>query len=100
MLRLSLRARVLAGMAVIVVALAVVAFVVTATTRAYLIDQVDARLDGGRRHGPGRQLRRTRARVPTDGGPGGPPDRPSDVYVGVIGGDGRAGDVLRVRSVR
>ena len=44
MLKLSLRARVLAGMAVVVVALAVVAFIVTATTRAYLIDQLDARL--------------------------------------------------------
>jgi two-component system, OmpR family, sensor kinase len=43
-LRLSLRARLLAGMGLVVIALVVVALIVTTTTRAHLIDQVDGRL--------------------------------------------------------
>jgi two-component system OmpR family sensor kinase len=87
-LKLSLRARVLAGMAVIVVALAIVAFIVTATTRAYLIDQLDARLAaaGGFDRGGDQQMPE---RPPGGFDPAGPPDRPSDVYIGVIGADGQ-----------
>jgi two-component system OmpR family sensor kinase len=60
MLRLSLRARLLAGLGAVVVALVVVAFVVTSTTRAYLVGQLDERLlmsadrfGDGRRPDPG-----------------------------------------------
>ena len=88
MLKLSLRARVLAGMAVIVVALVVVAYIVTATTRAYLIDQLDTRLAAaGGFDRVGEQ--RVPERPPGGFDPSGPPGRPSDVYVGVIGADGR-----------
>lgn len=45
MVRLSLRARLLTGMAVVVMALVTVAVIVTATTRSHLIDQVDQRLE-------------------------------------------------------
>ena len=44
MLRLSLRARLLAGMGLVVIALVVVALIVTRDHRTHLIDQVDARL--------------------------------------------------------
>ena len=44
MLRLSLRARLLAGMGLVVIALVVVGLIVTTTTRNHLMDQVDARL--------------------------------------------------------
>ncbi|MET0326541.1 MAG: HAMP domain-containing sensor histidine kinase [Ilumatobacteraceae bacterium] len=88
MLKLSLRARVLAGMAVVVVALAVVAFIVTATTRTYLIDQLDARLAAAGGFDRGGQQPMPE---PPPGGfdPTGPPNRPSDVYLGVIGAGGR-----------
>ena len=71
---LSLRARVLAGMAAVAIVLLVAAVVVTATTRAHLVDQVDDRLaaaarperddlgprpppTGRSRRAPGRRLR-------------------------------------------
>ncbi len=79
-MRLSLRARVLAGIALIVVALAVSAVIVTTTTRAHLIDQVDDRL--------------ATAGAPDrihDGPPREPPtgyERRSDVYEGRLGADG------------
>ena len=73
-MRLSLRARVLAGIALVVVALAVAAVIVTTTTRTHLIDQVDGRL--------------ATAGAPDrfhDGPPRDPPsgyERRSDVYEG------------------
>jgi two-component system, OmpR family, sensor kinase len=79
---LSLRARLLAGMAVVVAALILVAITVTATTRAYLIDQIDDRLAAA--GGPERD----------DLGPHGPPaggqgERLGDLYEGEIGSDGQ-----------
>jgi two-component system OmpR family sensor kinase len=89
--RLSLRARLIAGMGLVVVVLVVVSAVVTMTTRARLIDQVDRRLaaaapaergpgvapdDGGDRH----------PQLPDDG----PRDdeRVSDLYQGFVTADG------------
>jgi two-component system OmpR family sensor kinase len=86
-IRLSLRSRVLAGMALVVVALGVVAIVITATTRAHLIEQVDDRLLAAQR--------RVDEHEGDDWSPptGPPPDTPygdrlSDVYEGVIYPDG------------
>ena len=42
---MSLRSRLLAGMAVVAVVLIAAAFVITSTTRAYLVDQVDSTLE-------------------------------------------------------
>lgn len=89
---MSLRARVLAGMAVVAAVLVGVSVVLTLTTRDRLISQVDRRLaslgPGWVGHGPG-----------PDFGPGGPeppvppsdtgaPERVSDVYQGVVDADG------------
>jgi two-component system OmpR family sensor kinase len=79
MRRLSLRTRLLAGVAVVVAVLVVVAITVTATTRSYLVDQIDDRLAAA--GGPERD----------DVGPGPPPrgarpERLGDVYEGVIDG--------------
>jgi hypothetical protein len=69
-------------MAVVVAALALIAVTVTATTRSYLIDQIDDRLAAA--GGPERD----------DLGPHEPPpgggdgERLGDLYEGVIGGDG------------
>jgi two-component system, OmpR family, sensor kinase len=89
----SLRARLVAGMAVVAIVLAVAAAFVTTTTRSHLIERVDAQLraaeprpEGGpRRGGPG-------------GGPGGPPSgfddaprfegRYSTLYAAYIATDG------------
>jgi two-component system OmpR family sensor kinase len=74
-LRLSLRARLLAGMGLVVIALVVVALIVTATTRAQLIDQVDARL--------------TEAFVPPGyGNPDRDHGRPTDIYISAFDSDG------------
>jgi two-component system OmpR family sensor kinase len=79
MVRLSLRSRVLAGMALVVVALAVVGVLVTRTTRDTLVDQIDTRLDTASvSHGDrGGDFDRR-----------GPPppqyDRASDVYEGLL----------------
>jgi two-component system, OmpR family, sensor kinase len=83
--RLSLRARVLAGLALIVVALGVAAVAVTTTTREHLIDQIDSRLAvasdlAGRAHGPDEE------KPPTP--PPGFDDRLSDVFEGLLSGDG------------
>ena len=43
---MSLRTRLLAGMAFIALVLIAVAATITITTRAHLLDQVDARLEG------------------------------------------------------
>ena len=82
MLKLSLRARLLTGMAVVVVALAIVAFIVTASTRSYLVDQVDAQLDAA----PTGFFRDGGSPAPPgDGRPeGAPPDRPSNIYTGIF----------------
>ena len=87
-MRLSLRARVLAGIALVVVALAVSAVIVTTTTRAHLIDQVDSRL--------------ATAGAPDrfhDGPPREPPsgyERRSDVYEGRLDDDGELDHALPV----
>jgi two-component system OmpR family sensor kinase len=78
---LSLRARLLAGMAVVVATLVLVAVTVTATTRSYLIDQIDDRLAAA--GGPERDDLGPHA--PPRGGPG---ERLGDLYEGVIGSDG------------
>ena len=44
MLKLSLRARLLAGMGLVVITLVVVALIITTTTRDHLVEQVDDRL--------------------------------------------------------
>ena len=90
-MRLSLRARVLAGIALVVVALAVSAIIVTTTTRAHLIDQVDDRL--------------ATAGAPDrihDGPPREPPtgyERRSDVYEGRLGDNGEHDHALPVEPV-
>ena len=78
MVRLSLRARLLAGMALVVVALSVVGVIVTRTTRDTLVEQIDARL----------AVDEFADRQPNDRGPGPPPyERSSDVYEGLLSGD-------------
>jgi two-component system OmpR family sensor kinase len=82
MLKLSLRARLLAGMGLVVVTLVVVALIIATTTRAHLIEQVDDRLAvaGGPRF----------PRPPGDApGGGGGGDRPSDFYVGSFDSSGQ-----------
>ena len=85
MLRLSLRARLLAGMGLVVIALVVLALIITATTQNHLIQQVDDRLSVA--GGPERF-------------PNGPPrndttgtndnvDRPSDFYFGRFDASGK-----------
>ncbi len=81
MRRLSLRARLLAGVAVVVAVLVLVAITVTATTRSYLIDQVDDRLAAA--GGPDRDQVGPRPPPPDERG-----ERLGDVYEGVIGADG------------
>jgi two-component system, OmpR family, sensor kinase len=87
MLKLSLRARLLAGMGLVVITLVVVALIVTTTTRNHLIAQVDDRLavaGGPRFPGP------PRGGDGGDGGDGGlPTDRPSDFYFGTMDSSGR-----------
>ena len=90
MMRLSLRARVLAGMALVVIALVVVGVTVITATRAHLIDQVDNRLAAteGRATGHPGSDDTTGAPedVPPDSGYG---DRLSEIYEGVLYPDGR-----------
>ncbi len=86
MLRLSLRARVLAGMGVVVLALVVAAVLVTTTMRDHLLDQIDARLAAAA--GPDDSYRRHPAREPPNDDALEGPERPSDIYVGFIGADG------------
>jgi len=78
----SLRARVLLGMAAIAVVLVVSALAITRSTRDHLLDQVDD------------QLQAALPRV-SDGPQGaGPTPRLSQLYVGRIGGDGQLVTVL------
>jgi two-component system OmpR family sensor kinase len=69
---MTLRTRLLTGMAAIAVVLVLASVFITRTTRSYLVDQVDAQLE--------------RADVPgvARPGPGGPDERLSSVYVGVF----------------
>jgi two-component system OmpR family sensor kinase len=76
---MSLRARLLAGMGLVVIALVVVALVVTSTTRSHLIDQVDGRLTAAS------------ARQPPPGGFGPDRGRPSDFYLGTFDSEGTLG---------
>ena len=79
---MSLRARVLLGMAAIAVVLVVSALAITRSTRDHLLDQVDD------------QLQAALPRV-SDGPQGaGPTPRLSQLYVGRIGGDGQLVTVL------
>jgi len=82
-LKLSLRARLLAGMGLVVITLVVVALIVATTTRAHLIAQVDERLAvaGGPRF--------PRPPGGDEPGGGGGADRPSDFYVGSFGRAGQ-----------
>jgi two-component system OmpR family sensor kinase len=85
---MSLRTRLLAGVAAVAVMLVVVAALVTRTTRAHLVDQVDHRLqvaageDRDERFG-----RRDDHPRPPEGGPDAP-ERLSDLYEGVVDSDG------------
>ena len=92
---MSLRARLLAGMTFVAVVLVVVAFVITATTRSLLIDQIDARLAAfspvGRvvtSVGAGTGDTGPLFTAPPPAQPGGFPDRASDAYEGVVTADG------------
>lgn len=80
---MSLRARVLLGMAVIGVVLAVAAAVITSSTRDHLIEQIDARLVQA-----GPQLRNVLAGPDAPHADGAAPPRLSDIYVGVLGPGG------------
>jgi two-component system, OmpR family, sensor kinase len=82
-LKLSLRARLLAGMGLVVITLVVVALIITTTTRDHLIGQVDDRLAvaGGPRF--------PRPPGGDDPGGGGGADRPSDFYVGSFDSSGQ-----------
>lgn len=78
---MSLRARVLLGMAVIAVVLAVSAVAISRVTRGHLVEQVDAQLEDA-----GPQLRgMLRDAEPL---PQGPTPRLSDLYVGIISAQG------------
>ena len=90
---MSLRTRLLAGMAFIALVLVAVAATITITTRAHLIDQVDDRLEGfggpppddqGGGHGPSSPGEQR----PAEPGETGSPNRISDVYQGYVGTDG------------
>lgn len=79
---MSLRARVLLGMAVIAAVLAMSAIVITRSTRAHLTDQVDVQLRDARP-----QIRDLLGgRQP--GAPGGPTPRLSNLYVGIAQASG------------
>jgi two-component system, OmpR family, sensor kinase len=92
---MSLRARIIAAMVFVGVALIAAGFIVTTTTHGYLVHQVDARLDGADRSGRGQNVRDLGVRGPRDDpdGQGRPGRRDSierlgDVYEGVITADG------------
>ncbi len=88
---LSLRTRLIAGMAVVAVVLGIVSFAVTATTRGLLMDQVDARLEAAAPVGAFGQgdFGERPAPPPQSGGAPRPFDeRVSDVYQGVLTADG------------
>jgi two-component system, OmpR family, sensor kinase len=83
----SLRARLLVGVAVVAIVLGVVAVTVTRATESYLVDRVDAQLTSavprfGGDHFPG-------------GGGGGGGENLSSLYVGVVNSDGTVDTVSR-----
>ena len=83
---MSLRARVLAGVALIAVVLGVVMVVITRNTEANLLDQVDEQLVSAIR--PMRGLDLDGDGRPLPRGPRmGPPERLSSLYVGAVDGD-------------
>jgi two-component system OmpR family sensor kinase len=90
--RLSLRSRLLAGVGLVAVVLTLVAIVITASTRARLIDQVDDRLVAGASDGrPGSFDDGDGRDGDRDGrgtDPDGSPERRSDFYEGVLAADG------------
>jgi two-component system OmpR family sensor kinase len=96
---LSLRARLIAGMVFVAVVLLVVSAVVTITTRAQLISQVDTRLDSLaiRVRDEERFDAPEDAPFPPDDAPFpvGPRERVSDVYEGFVDGSGTLRDVFR-----
>jgi len=79
---MSLRARVLLGMAVIAAVLAMSAIVITRSTRAHLTDQVDVQLREARP-----QIRDLLGDRPPAGS-GGPTPRLSNLYVGILQASG------------
>jgi two-component system OmpR family sensor kinase len=84
---MSLRTRLMVGMAFVAAVLVVVAAVITLTTRNQLIGQIDDRLASfshGRRGLPTGEPGPPRAEPPPDGGP----ERPSDAFQGYIDSDG------------
>jgi two-component system OmpR family sensor kinase len=88
---LSLRTRLLVGMAFVAIVLVVVAVIVTATTRDELIGQLDARLasfsPGGGRELPTGGRDDPHGDVPQPP-PDGAPERPSDAFQGYLDPDG------------
>lgn len=88
---MTLRARLLAALLLVLIALGVAGVIVTRDQRRYLFDQLDERLETFRSTGPG-ILGRINGRGP---GPGsGPFARFSDVYAGRIGPDRELETVL------
>ncbi len=88
---MSLRSRLLLGMALIAVVLGLAAVVIARATEAHLVDQVDEQLRSA-----GFQLRGPYGAPPDDEvrqGEGGPPPRLSSLYVGRID---RAGDLVTI----
>ncbi len=88
---LSLRARLLAGMALVAIVLAVVAGVITMTTRSVLIDQIDARLTAFAPALRNPDLFDSGSVPEFDGPPpdgGQPIERVSDAYEGMVLDDG------------
>ncbi len=94
---MSLRGRLLSGMAVVAVVLVIVSLVITFTTRGQLIGQIDDRLTtlspaiGGGDFGGGSGDRGDRdpPTTPSSGAaPDGGPDRVSDTYQGYVDQDG------------
>ena len=82
---MRLRTRLLVGMALVAAVLAVVAVVITATTRNQLIGAIDTRLAS---FSPGDGPRPDYDRGDRPQPPQGMPERPSDVFMGYIGDDG------------
>lgn len=90
---MSLRSRLLAGMAVVAVVLVAVSILITFTTRNQLVEQIDTRLMsfspvGGNGAFVREPLPEVRADVPPPRAPTESPERVSDVYQGFVGVDG------------
>jgi two-component system, OmpR family, sensor kinase len=85
---MSLRTRLLAGMAFIALVLIAVAATITITTRAHLLDQVDARLEGFGGLPPDQDDRHGPSAPSEEHAETGSPNRISDVYQGYVRSDG------------